>query len=324
MKGLNTRFGARGFNSLALVATFFALLLAWQGPQGFSQTGTGEINGTVTDQSGAVVPGAAITLRNQSTGVESNTSTTSKGVFHFLNVLPGTYVLKVQASGFKIATFPAFVVGVSQLVTKDAQLSVGAVTQTVEVAAHAPLLQSSSTELGSVLTQRAVQDLPLNGRNFMEFLLLQPGATPITTAQGGQNGGGNPDGGIIAIPGAKVARPSFQGSQGRSAIYYTDGIINTDFRSNEPGVPPNPDLIQEFDVVTHDARADFGSVTGAAVNLVTKSGTNQYHGSAFEFVRNNIFNARNTFVAGPLPAFHQNQFGATAGGPIRKNKTFIY
>ena len=324
MKELITRFGARGSNSLILIATMLVLLLTWQGPQSFSQTGTGEINGTVTDQTGAVVPRATVTLRNESTGVVSTASTTSKGVFHFLNVLPGTYVLKVRASGFKVASFSPFVVGVSQLVTKNAELMVGAVSQAVEVEAHAPLLQASSTELGSVLTERSVQDLPLNGRNFMEFLLLQPGATPITTAQGGQGGGGNPDGGIIAIPGAKVARPSFQGSQGRSVIYYTDGIINTDFRSNEPGVPPNPDLIQEFDVVTHDARADFGGVTGAAVNLVTKSGTNQIHGSAFEFVRNNIFNARDTFVAGPLPAFHQNQFGAAAGGPIRKNKTFIY
>lgn len=307
---------------LAMALTPVSLLMA--------QSATGEVNGTVSDPSGAFIPGATVTLLNQGTNLQDKATTNQSGGYLFLHVIPGTYVLRVEGSGFKTAALSSFDVGVSQVVTRDVTMTLGTVSQTVEVTTSAPLLQPSSTELGSVITTKAANDLPMNGRNFTELLLLTPGVTPVNVSQGGDPG--NPDGGIVAVPTASVYKPSFHGSQNRSVIYYQDGIINTDFRGNVPGVQPNVDMIQELDVVSHDTRADFGGVIGGVVNVVSKSGTNQFHGSGFEFVRNNAFDARDTFkdhdpktgVPTAPPPFHQNQFGATIGGPIRHDRTFFY
>ncbi len=311
--------------SMKRVAATLVIMVLVPGSMLFAQTGTGEVNGTVSDPSGASVPGATVRLVSQGTSIEDRVTTSGSGTFTFLHVKPGSYVLSVEAKGFKKVALSPFDVGVSQVVTQDVALALGEVTQVVEVTSTAPLLQSSSTELGTVITEKAVNELPLNGRNFTELLLLSPGITPINVSQGGSPG--NPDGGIVAIPSATVFKPSFHGSQNRSVVYYQDGIINTDFRGNVPGVQPNIDLMQEFKVVSHDTHADVGGVIGGVVNIVSKSGTNNFHGSGFEFVRNDAFDARNTFTdanrTSPAP-FRQNQFGATVGGPIKRNRTFFY
>ena len=295
-----------------------------------AQTGTGEVTGTVLDASQAAVSGATVTLTNVRTNIQSKATTTQSGAYVFVNLVPGLYNVRVEAQGFKSASVTPFDVGVSQIVTRNVTLTVGALSETIEVQSTAPLLQTSSSELGSVIGTKAVNDLPLNGRNFTELLLLTPGVTPINSSQGG-NAGGTPDGGIVSLSTSTVAKPSFHGSQNRSVIYYQDGIINTDFRGNVPGVQPNIDLIQEFEVVSHDTRADVGGVIGGVVNMVSKSGTNQFHGSGFEFIRNDFFDARDHFKdvdSNGLPKevaqFHQNQFGATFGGPIIRNRTFFY
>ncbi|HJQ31954.1 MAG TPA: TonB-dependent receptor [Pyrinomonadaceae bacterium] len=298
-----------------------------------AQTATGGVNGTVTDPHGAVVPGASVTLVNRATNIETRAAANEGGYYTFVNVAPGTYVLRVEAQGFTTAQTSPFDVGVSQTLTQNVSLAVGEVTQTVEVSAGAELIQASSTELGTVIPEKAIEDLPLNGRNFTQLLTLTPGVTPVSTSQNRSIGGVE---GNVGLPGSGFADPSFHGQQNRSKLYFFDGIINTNVRGPTYIVIPNLDLVQEFKVVGHDAKAEFGGASGGVMNMVSKSGGNRFHGSAFEFVRNDAFDARNSFdvctparcAAGQLvpsePApFRQNQFGASLTGPILKNRTFF-
>jgi hypothetical protein len=304
----------------------------------FAQTSTGEANGTVTDQSGAIVSGATVTLTNQATKIENRTSTNDSGYFIFINVQPGTYVLRVEKQGFKTAQTAPFQISVNEAVTQGLTLGVGATAEVVQVNAETTLVDSTSTELGTVIAERAVNDLPLNGRNFTQLLTLTPGVTPVSTSQNKSIGCCE---GNVGLPGSGFSDGSFHGQQNRSKLYFYDGIVNTNIRGPTYIVIPNIDMIQEFKVVGHDAKSEFGGATGGVVNLVSKSGTNNFHGSAFEYVRNNFFDARNSITDGPgrctlarcpepgqiVPSgpapFHQNQFGAVLSGPIIKGKTFF-
>ena len=172
------------------VCILFALLAYLVPPASISQSSYGSINGTVRDASAAVVPGAQVTLTNVETGVKTVRETNANGVFVFINVPPGNYSLGVQAKGFSTAEEPAFALRVNDTQTHDIQLTVGAVSETVEVTAEAALLQQSTSELGTVINEEAVKDLPLNGRNFSQLLTLTPGATPVSTAQGSGGGTG--------------------------------------------------------------------------------------------------------------------------------------
>src|SRR5215218_5524504 len=310
-----------------------ALVIALCAAAAAAQTATGGVNGTVTDQNGAVVPGAAVTLVNKATNIETRVAAGEGGYYTVVNVSPGTYVLRVEAAGFSAVQTSPFDVGVSQTLTQNVALTVGAVTQTVEVIAGGELIQASSTELGTVIPEKAIEDLPLNGRNFTQLLTLTPGVTPVSTSQNRNVGGVE---GNVGIPGSGFADPSFHGQPNRSKLYFFDGIINTNVRGPTYIVIPNIDLVQEFKVVGHDARVDFGGATGGVVNMVSKSGGNSFHGSAFEYVRNDAFDARNPFDVcttarckpgqgvpdKPVP-FRQNQFGATVTGPIFRNHTFF-
>src|SRR5499433_2525795 len=293
------------------------------------QTSSGEVNGAVTDQTGAAVPAATVKLINQATRIETQASLNQDGRFTFVNVKPGSYVLRVEAQGFRTAQTPAFNVAVSQTVTQDLALTIGDVSQTVEVSAVSELVQRSSVELGAVISERSVQELPLNGRNFTQLLTLTPGVTPVSTSQNKSIGGVE---GNVGIPNSGFADPSFHGQENRSKLYFFDGIINTNVRGPTYIVIPNIDLIQEFKVVSHDAKAEFGGATGGVVDMVSTPGTNSFHGSAFEYVRNDAFDARNGVTdfdpsaATPTPKrfpFRQNQFGATFSAPIIRNKTFV-
>lgn len=303
------------FASVALLFSLSAFALA--------QTSTGEVIGNVTDPSGATIPNATVKLVNLATKVETQTTSAQNGSFIFVNVRPGSYLLKVEASGFKIAQVSPVIVGVSQTVSQDVLLTVGDVSQTVEVSASTELVQRSTTELGTVIKERAVLDLPLNGRNFTQLLTLTPGVTPVSTSQNRNVGGVE---GNVGIPNSGFSDPSFHGQQNRSKLYFFDGIINTNVRGPTYIVIPNIDAIQEFKVVGHDAKAEYGGATGGVMNMVSRSGGNSFHGSAFEYVRNNAFDARNTFLdntrSEPAP-FHQNQFGAVISGPVIKNRTFF-
>ena len=289
-----------------------------------AQTATGQVHGSVIDPVGAAVPGASVVLVNSGTGIESSLQSDERGFFVFRNLQPGTYTIQVAAAGFKTAQMAEFLIEVNQTVSKDVTLEIGVVTESVEVVAGAEMIQQSSAELGEVISEGAVRDLPLNGRNFTQLMTLTPGATPVSTAQGSSVGEG--DGSNTGVPGSTFIKPSFNGQQNRSFIIYQDGIINMDFRSHGYATLPNVDLIQEFKVQSHNDKVEWGGVVGGVVNLVSKSGTNEFRGSAFWFVRNDTFDARDPFADaasdGPAP-FRQNQFGATYGGPIVRNKTFF-
>ena len=293
----------------------------------YGQTFFGGVNGTVSDATGAVVPGATVTLVNQATGVETETVTNASGLYTFVNVRAGRYAISVSATGFKVSQLPVFTVGVNETVGQNVSLEVGAVTETIEVTGQAALLQASSSELGTTVEQRVVQDLPLNGRNFTQLMLLSPGVNPVSTAQGSQTTLGFGTEGSTGIPGSVIANASIQGQQNRSKVYFYDGIINTSIRGTSYTVLPDIDLIQEFKVQSHSDKAEFGSATGGVVNMTSKSGTNEFHGSAFWFVRNEVFDARDPFRDAQRdspPVFRQNQFGANIGGPIVRNKTFFH
>src|SRR5689334_11324554 len=298
-----------------------------------AQTSTGEVNGTVTDASGAAVPGASVKLTNNATQVTLQATTNGSGQYFLIHVLPGSYSLKVDKPGFTTVEITELPIGVNQTVKQDVALKVGSVNQTVQVSAEAVTVESSTTELGTVIPQKTVNELPLNGRNFTQLLTLTPGVTPVSTSQNRSIGGVE---GNVGIPGSGFADPSFHGQQNRSKLYFYDGIINTNIRGPTYIVIPNIDMVQEFKVVGQDANADMGGAAGGVVNMVSKSGGNDFHGSAFEYVRNDAFDARNPFDVcttarckpgqgvpdKPVP-FRQNQFGATVTGPIFKNRTFF-
>ncbi len=260
-----------------------------------AQSATGEVNGTINDRSGAAVPNATVRLTNQGTGIAEQATTNASGYFVFINVRPGSYTLDVEAQGFKKAQVPVFELSVNQTLKQNIALDIGALNESVTVTAEAPLLQQSSSELGTVISETAVRELPLNGRNFTQLLILTPGANPVSTAQG--SGVGFQDAGLTGIPNTLIFKPSLHGQQNRSVLYYLDGIINTDFRGSVYGVLPIIDAVEEFKVQSHNEKTEFGGVLGGVVNLVSKSGTNSYHGSGWEFVRNNAFDARNPFPA---------------------------
>ncbi|MFB3779316.1 MAG: carboxypeptidase-like regulatory domain-containing protein [Bryobacteraceae bacterium] len=226
-----------------------------------AQIGTGQVNGTVTDPQGASVPAATVRLVNTTTNVAMQVTTNSNGYYVFANVRPGNYQLSVEMQGFRTAQLPAFDVGVNQTATLDVRLTVGSITETIQVTAEAEMLQQSSAELGTVISEAPVVSLPLNGRNFTQLLTLTPGASPIVTAQGSTVGSW--DGNSSGIPGSSIAvHPSMNGQFGRSVVFFIDGIINTDFRVQTYAQLPNIDLIQEFKVQSHNDKVEFGGVTG--------------------------------------------------------------
>ena len=244
------------------------VLIALCGSDLRGQTATGQVHGSAVDPSGAAVPDADVVLANSGTGIESSLQSDERGFFVFRNLQPGLYTLQVESAGFKTAAVAEFPIEVNQTVTKVVTLEIGAVTETVEVVAGAEMVQQSSAELGEVISESAVRDLPLNGRNFTQLMTLTPGATPVSTAQG--TAVSPDDGANTGVPGSTFVKPSFNGQQNRSFIIYQDGIINMDFRSHGYATLPNVDLIQEFKVQSHNDKVEWGGVTGAVVNLVVR------------------------------------------------------
>jgi Carboxypeptidase regulatory-like domain/TonB dependent receptor len=332
-----------GKSTILLVIALFSMVYGLR-----AQTPTATVTGTVLDSSGGVVAGASVKVTNVETRVTTEKDTNQDGAFTVLNLLPGTYTLSVEKAGFKTVQLPVFPLDVNQTLTEKLTLEVGSVSETVTVSASSidQMIQSSSTELGTLLDQEALHELPLNGRNFTELLILQPGVGSINTAQGG-NGIGSADGGNIGIPNTTVYRPAVNGAGNRSNAFYMDGIIDTDDRGGGWSVPPIDDTIQEVKLQGHNDDPQYGNVLGAVVNIVTKSGTNAFHGAAWDYARSNIFDARNPFTGfctaatcpqlasvdtpaqlsatpvSPL-GYSINEYGGQIGGPIQKNKTFFF
>ena len=296
-----------------------------------AQTAMGAVSGTVTDAGGAGVPGATVTLTSPATNVTAARQTNETGFFTFVNVRPGTYDLTVTLDGFRTAKLVPFTVGVNETVARNITLEVGALSETVEVRAQSELLQTSTAELGNVVEERVIRDLPTQGRNFTQLLLLSPGVNPVSTAQGpGANGSGElglGTEGNSGLPGSGIVNASIQGQQNRSKIFYVDGIVNTSVRAGTYVALPDLDSLQEFKVQSHSDKAEFGGVTGGVVNMTSKSGTNTFRGSAFGFFRNDRFAARNPYrdaLRDDHPVFRQGQYGLNLGGPVLRNQTFLF
>ena len=290
-----------------------------------AQQSSAAINGTVKDSTGAVVQGATLTLINTETSVARTTITNSAGTYVFIDIQPDSYTLKVSKPGFNSINQQQITMSVNQTATYDFALSVGSTQQSVTVEASAVAIESSTSELGTVINEEAVKDLPLNGRNFTQLLTLTPGASPVSVAQ--NSGGG---GGFAGNAVGTFSFPALNGQRNRSNIFLMDGVIDLGSFIGNYNVSPIIDVVQEFKVQSHNDLAEFGQAPGGIVNVATKAGTNAFHASAWEFIRNEKFDARNFFVAKRNP-LRQNQFGVAGGGPVwipklynGKNRTFFY
>jgi len=327
------KFSAESWKTCRVFALWQACLLAGLlllSGMAFAQLSTASLSGIVRDPSGALVPKGKVVLRNVATAVEHTTTTNGAGAYLFLDITPGSYVVSASVPGFVEQRVPEFTLAVGQAATIDFALAVGSQTEVVTVHGATLQLDTASANLGLVVGTKQVNDLPLNGRDFTQLLTLTPGVSPVDNGQAG------PSGGQYATPepiNQASVIPSVNGAGNRSNYFFTDGLSNFGAFHSVYAVPPIIDEILEFKVVSHTDSAEYGSVTGGVVNVVTKSGTNQLHGSAFEYARNAVLDARPYFLPAstPKPSFSQNEFGGVVGGPVwlpklynGKDKTFFF
>src|SRR5579863_5482681 len=278
----------------------------------FAQQITGSIRGTVSDASGAVVATATVTARQAETGLVRTVATDHGGNYLLLELPVGHYSLEVAATGFQKYVQQGISLNVNQNATVAVHLAVGAETQEVQVRADADLVQSTVSSLGQVVGEREMLDLPLDGRNFTQLGLLQPGVVPLTP--------GLLDAGGPARQGQAYA---VDGQRPESNNFLIDGADNVNAVDAGFVLKPPVDAIAEFRILTHNADAEFGRNTGSTTNIITRSGTNQYHGALWEFLRNDAMDSSDYFTQSVQP-LKQNQFGGTFGGPIVKDKTFFF
>lgn len=282
---------------------------------------TGEILGTVTDQSGAVVSGARVTITNPAMGAARISETGGAGEYRVPLLSPGTYVVRVSKQGFREAVADNITLAVDQTARVDLHLDIGRGSERILIEGATPLVETDTAKVGYTFGEHTIENLPLNQRNFLEFALLVPGAQ--TPAQGSQNIG---TGGSFSINGARE----------QSNNFLLDGTDNNDPLVNQYGTLPPVEAIREFKVQTSVSSADYGRTAGAQINVALKSGTNSFHASAFEFVRNRHLDAKNFFdrpdclpgsvpgTCGPIPGLDRSQYGGSFGGPIRRDKTFFF
>jgi hypothetical protein len=289
---------------------FFCLLILLLSAACMDAQTTGTLRGTVKDPSGAVVPRAAVTVVQQGTNVSRSTTSSEQGGFELPALPVGLFELDITAPGFKRFVQRDIDVTLGHVVVADAELQLGTVTEVVSAETSAPLVETTNTQLGAVMSERTVTGLPLNARDTYQLLQLQPG---VESEIGANLFYGSDQPGSVSV----------NGGRGRSNNFMVNGADANDLFVNLAGVQPSPDTIQEFRVLTNTFDAEYGRNSGSIVNVVTKSGTNQFHGDGYEFLRNRVLNARGFFDAA-RPDFKQNQFGGTLGGPVRRDRTFFF
>ena len=297
---------------MKIIKLLLCLAAVWVTPNLLAQQITGSIRGTVTDPSGAVVESASVTARQTETGLSRTTTTDHAGAYLLLELPVGHYQLQVERAGFQAYSQQGISLDVNETATIPVALKVGAGSEKVQVDADAEIIQATVTSLGTVVSEREVLDLPLNGRNFTQLGLLQPGVVPLTP-------------GLAEAGGSLRASQAYavNGQRPESNNFLIDGANN--FNGVDGGfvLKPPIDAITEFRILTHNANAEFGNSLGSTTNIITRSGTNQIHGALWEFFRNDVFDATNYFAPETEP-LKQNQFGASLGGPVRKDKTFLF
>jgi Carboxypeptidase regulatory-like domain/TonB dependent receptor len=297
---------------MKIIKLLVCLAALWLAPNLLAQQITGSIRGTVTDPSGAVVGGASVSARQTETGLSRTTTTDHAGTYLLLELPVGHYQLQVERTGFQTYSQEGISLDVNETARIPVALKVGAESEKVQVDADAEIIQAAVTSLGIVVSEREVLDLPLNGRNFTQLGLLQPGVVPLTP-------------GLAEAGGSLRASQAYavNGQRPESNNFLIDGANN--FNGVDGGfvLKPPVDAITEFRILTHNANAEFGNSLGSTTNIITRSGTNEIHGALWEFFRNDVFDATNYFAPGTEP-LKQNQFGASLGGPVRKDKTFLF
>src|SRR6202790_4087376 len=298
---------------------FAASYLCVNPPSLHAQTVSGTILGQIQDQQGAAIGKAEVSARNLETGAIRKATADDTGTFRITSVPAGSYEVTASTAGFKTEVRTGIEVTVGSDVAVNFSMTVGAVTEKVEVTAEAPQVDASSSTLGGFVNSTTIRELPLNGRDWLQLSLLQPG---VNLDSGQQQVDGKraqiSNGLAITISGGRVTDNAFR----------IDGIIVNDHTNAGPGsalrVNMGVDAIREFSVLTNNYSAEYGRGSGGVVNAITKSGTNQFHGSAYEFHRNSAFDARNFFDALTIPPFRRHQFGGAVGGPIKKDRTFFF
>jgi len=280
---------------------------------------TGALTGLVTDSSGAVVPGATIEATSETTGLVRHAVTVDDGFFTIPLLPPGTYQVTAALTGFRIAVRSGIHVLVNETARIDLTLYPGGIVDVVDVQATESLVETRSATLGIVVGERTIVDLPLNGRNFTQLGTLMPGVVAPPAGLGGQNGNATPSGGV----GNPTGGFTVNGMRNQSNNFLLDGASNNDTFNSGFVLRPPPDAIQEFKILTHAYDAAYGRNVGSVVNVVTKSGSNEWQGAVWEFNRDDRLQAKN-FFATSQPQLRQNQFGVVAGGPLRRNRLFVF
>src|SRR6266478_3737531 len=306
-----------------LCVGLLVLLLFCAAANVHAQVAGGSISGTISDTSGRVINNVQITITNVATGVAREATTNDEGFYSAPNLLPGTYEAKFAAKGFRTEARKGIELTVGASVGLDQVLGVGSTFETIQVTGEAPAVELATSDIGAVVNATTVRELPLNGRSWTDLAALQPGVSTIQTQPSfaaGTDRGNRGFGQQLTISGARPQQNN----------YRLDGVSLNDYANGAPGSvlggSLGVDAIQEFSVLTSNYSAEYGKTSGGVVNAITRSGTNQFHGSAYEFIRNNKLDARNFFDDPTLstPPFKRNQFGGAVGGPIFKNRTFFF
>src|SRR6201982_1682584 len=288
-----------------------------------AQVAGGTITGTVTDSSSRVITNVQIAIENVATSVKREVTTNEEGFYSAPNLLPGTYIVTFSASGFKTEVRRGIALTVGASVVLDLSLRVGSLTEKVIVESEVPAVQLSSSDISAVVNATTVRELPLNGRSWTDLAQLQPGVNAIHTQpdfSAGTDRGNRGFGQQLTISGARPQQNN----------YRLDGVSLNDYANGAPGSVLGGNLgvdaIQEFSVLTSNYSAEYGKTSGGVVNAVTRSGTNGFHGSAYEFLRHSPLDAKNYFEdpTAPKAPFKRNQFGGAVGGPIIQNRTFFF
>ncbi|MGO9127112.1 MAG: TonB-dependent receptor domain-containing protein, partial [Terriglobales bacterium] len=298
-----------------LACLFLALGLAWASI-------TGSISGVVTDPSGAVISSVSVVATNTQTGVKTTVTTDTKGFYSLPALAIGTYDLQFAETGFKGYTRTGLVIDANSALRVDAALQVGAIDEKVEVRTDSVHVETESSQMGEVIAGKTITAVPLNGRAFTDLLALQTGVSPYSSSDTGTPGVNDRpvDGGLNS------GNQSVNGQREASNGFMVNGSSVEEGKNNGAAIIPNLDSIEEFRIITNNFDAEYGNYSGGQVNVVTKSGNNGFHGSAFEFLRNTALDAKNYYSlpTDKTPVFRQNQFGGTFGGPIKKDRTFFF
>ncbi len=296
--------------SFQLISLLAILLVSANVALGQAQSNAADLQGTVTDTTGAVVPNATVTARNPATNVTRDATTNDQGLYRIINIQPGDYEVTVEAPNFKKAVLTRVTVTVGQAANIDVVLEPGQITESVTISeATSDIVETSKTAVATTIDQQRINNLPINERNYIQFAL--------TTSTVGRDAG-------RPIGPAPTTGLNFGGQRGRSNLVQVDGADNTDNSVNASRSTVSQEAVQEFQVVTNSFAPEFGRSAGGVVNVITKSGTNDLHGNVFGFLRHRSFQARNAFAPIEDPPFTRTQYGFTIGGPFDRDRTFFF